>query len=83
MLSSSREDVNAQANDGAVGNKQCIGKNLALTEIRLVVAHLLNAFEVEFVSQHDSIAFERDMRDQVTCQPGDCWLNFKRRGSDT
>ncbi|KAI9677985.1 MAG: hypothetical protein M1822_008093 [Bathelium mastoideum] len=62
-----------------LGYRQCIGKNLAMTEIRLVTAHLLKAFNVDFAPGYDSRIFEGDMRDQVTCQPGPLWLTFKPR----
>lgn len=61
------------------GNKQCIGKNLAMTEIRLVTARLMKNFEVSFIKGYDPEVFERDMRDQVTCQPGELWLEFAVR----
>lgn len=61
------------------GRRQCVGKGLALTQIRLVVATLLHDFTVQLAPGNDPEAVERDMRDQVTAQPGRCLVTFKSR----
>lgn len=63
------------------GTRQCVGKNLALTEIRLVVAMLLKRFKVSFPIEQNVDSVIDDMKDQVTAQPGECWLVFRSRES--
>ncbi|KAL9059751.1 MAG: hypothetical protein Q9162_001052 [Coniocarpon cinnabarinum] len=64
-----------------VGRRACVGKNLALTQIRLVTATLLKKFRVHFAPGQDVGEVERDMRDQLTAQPGKCRVIFEpRRG---
>ena len=61
------------------GHRQCVGKSLALTEIRLVVATLLYRFQVSFPPEQDVDKVIDDMKDQVTAQPGECRLVFTPR----
>ena len=61
------------------GHRQCVGKSLALTEIRLVVATLLKRFQVSFPAGQDINSVVDDMKDQVTAQPGGCRLVFTPR----
>ncbi|KAI9698907.1 MAG: hypothetical protein M1820_007328 [Bogoriella megaspora] len=62
-----------------VGRTSCVGKNLALTEIRMVVASLFAHFNVYFPPGDKGEAVERDMRDQLTANPGDLKLRFEAR----
>ncbi|KAL9105897.1 MAG: hypothetical protein Q9227_009008 [Pyrenula ochraceoflavens] len=62
-----------------VGRTSCVGKNLALTKIRMVVANLLANFDTSFAPGDTREAVERDMRDQLTAKPGDLYLLFKAR----
>ena len=61
------------------GHRQCVGKSLALMEIRLVVATLLRRFKVSFPARQDVNSVVDDMEDLVTAQPGECWLMFTPR----
>ncbi|KAJ5715972.1 cytochrome P450 [Penicillium malachiteum] len=62
-----------------LGNTMCVGKNLALTQIRLVTAALLSRFHVEFAPNNKTGEFvEKDMKDQLTAQPGPCHVIFTR-----
>lgn len=61
------------------GSRQCVGKGLALVELRLVAAVLLKRFKVRFADGHDPETLWRDLRDQVTAQPGQCWCVFEPR----
>lgn len=63
------------------GRTSCVGKNLALAEIRLVTASLLSRFRVCFAPGDNGDAVERDMRDQLTGNPGDLNLVFEPRQS--
>ncbi len=61
------------------GRRICVGKNLALTQIRLVTAVLLTKYHVCFALGEDGEAVERDMRDQLTAVPGKCRVVFEAR----
>ena len=56
-----------------------MGKNLALTQIRLVTAKLLSQYRIRFAPGFDPDAVERDMRDQMTAQVGRVNLLFEPR----
>ncbi|KAI1323417.1 benzoate 4-monooxygenase cytochrome P450 [Xylariaceae sp. FL0255] len=61
-----------------VGKRSCAGKRIAMVQMKLVVACLLRKYHVGFAPGHDSVvAFERDMRDQLTAIPGKLMLVFK------
>ncbi|KAL8951589.1 MAG: hypothetical protein Q9222_002444 [Ikaeria aurantiellina] len=53
----------------------------AMTEIRLVIASLLNRFQVSFAADQDIDSVIHNMKDQITAQPGDCRLVFTPRTS--
>ncbi|KAF2841053.1 cytochrome P450 monooxygenase-like protein [Patellaria atrata CBS 101060] len=61
------------------GNRMCVGKTLAWVELRYVAAILLKRFKIRFSEQYDSEAPMRDMKDQVTAQPGPTWCVFEPR----
>jgi cytochrome P450 len=61
------------------GGRQCIGKVLAYTELRLVTAVLLKNYNVKFAPGYDSDIMWRDMKDQVTAQPGEVLCLFQPR----
>ncbi|PLB50874.1 cytochrome P450 [Aspergillus steynii IBT 23096] len=63
-----------------VGNTSCVGKNLALTQIRLVTAALVSRYHIEFApGTKNGERVEKDMKDQLTAQPGECRLVFVGR----
>ncbi|OKO95665.1 Tryprostatin B 6-hydroxylase [Penicillium subrubescens] len=62
-----------------VGRRVCVGKNLALTQIRLVATILLSRYHVRFAPGETGEAVERDMRDQLTAQPGRYAVVFEPR----
>ncbi|KAL3429833.1 cytochrome P450 [Aspergillus tetrazonus] len=62
-----------------VGRRVCVGKNLAITQVRLVAAILLLRYRVRFAPGETGQAFEQDLRDQLTAQPGRCRVVFERR----
>ncbi|KAI1869841.1 uncharacterized protein JN550_005431 [Neoarthrinium moseri] len=63
----------------SVGARACVGKPLAYTELRLVVANIAHDFDVAFAPYYDSQTMWLDLKDQVTAQPGDVKLIFKPR----
>ena len=64
---------------GFTGRRICVGKNLALTHIRLVTATLLLKYCVRFAPGENGEAVERDIRDQLTAQASKYRLVFKMR----
>jgi len=63
----------------AQGRYTCLGKTLALAELRKVTALLVAKYHVRFVKGEDRSIVERDMRDQFTAAPGQLRLVFERR----
>ena len=61
------------------GPRQCVGKSISLLEMRLAVTILLKRFEIAFSNEHDPNEFWKNMKDQVTFQPGDLWCTFTPR----
>ena len=61
------------------GKTSCVGKNLALTEIRMVIASLLSTFHLSFPPGDDGKAVEGELRDQLTAKPGQLNLIFRLR----
>lgn len=61
------------------GRRTCVGKILALTQIRLVTAILLMKYRIRLAPGEMGDAVERDMKDQLTAQPGKCRVVFEAR----
>ncbi|RYP06625.1 hypothetical protein DL764_003047 [Monosporascus ibericus] len=64
----------------SVGGRQCVGRTVAYTEVRCVTALLLRDYDIEFAPGYDPMTMWRDMKDQVTAQPGQVRCLFKPRG---
>ena len=62
-----------------LGPRQCVGKPISLLEMRLAATVLLKRFDIRFSAKHDPDVFLKDMKDQVTFQPGDLWCEFHLR----
>ncbi|KAJ6124316.1 hypothetical protein N7471_011633 [Penicillium samsonianum] len=63
-----------------VGRTSCVGRHLALAQIRHVTAALVFHYRITFASgENNGEAVERDMKDQLTAQPGACRLVFQSR----
>lgn len=63
------------------GRFACVGKTLALNEMRLIVALLVTKFQVEFGDGADrGKQLFADMKDQFTAAPGRLDLQFTARG---
>ena len=50
-----------------------------MTELRMVLAGILSQFDVAFAPGDNGEAVERDLRDQLTANPGDLNLKFSNR----
>lgn len=68
----------AHAND-VKGPMGCIGKPLALIELRCVLAKLLTAFDVELAPGEDGEDLIQKGRDHFTMETGPLNLVFKAR----
>jgi len=62
-----------------LGRTSCVGKNLALREIRMITASLVSTYHLRFRPGDKGEAVERDMKDQITANPGDLHLIFQHR----
>lgn len=62
-----------------LGGRQCVGKILALVELRLATAILLTHFNIKFSPGYDPGIMWREMKDQVTAQPGRVFCTFEPR----
>lgn len=60
----------------SIGRYSCVGKNLALAEIRLVTAALVSKYDITFAPNEDGTSVWKDMRDQFTAVPGKLELLF-------
>jgi cytochrome P450 len=70
------KDAFQSFNSGPYG---CIGKNLALMELRTVTAQLLDRFEVKFAEGEDGRALMEDSIDHFTTGLGGLRLAFEGR----
>ena len=61
------------------GRYVCIGKKLALNELRCVTALLASKYNVAFPQGEDGKAVERDTRDQFIANPGELRVVFRQR----
>jgi cytochrome P450 len=63
----------------STGRTSCVGQGLATTQIRLALASLVKKFRVRFLPGEDGREVVRDMKDQLTAQPGMLKLMFELR----
>lgn len=61
------------------GRYSCVGKNLALAELRCVTAMLVAKYEIQFAKGEDGGAVKGQMRDQFTAAPGPMRLRLRVR----
>jgi len=57
----------------------CVGKNLALAELRFMTALLVSKYDITFAPGEDGTRCWRDMKDQDTAAPGKLELVFTPR----
>ncbi|KAL9122404.1 MAG: hypothetical protein Q9187_001041 [Circinaria calcarea] len=60
----------------SIGRFACVGKNLALAEVRFVTALLVSKYDITFAPGEDGIRVWKDMKDQFTAAPGKLELIF-------
>ncbi|OCL13438.1 cytochrome P450 [Glonium stellatum] len=66
----------------ALGRYSCVGKALAMSELRFVTALLVSRYDIGFAKGEDGTSVLRELRDQFTAAPGALNLSFQRRGLD-
>jgi len=62
-----------------IGHRQCAGKNIALIQLRLVLSSIILKYTLDFAPGFIADNVEMQMKDQVTCRPGACWIIYKSR----
>ncbi|KAK2753551.1 hypothetical protein FQN54_007328 [Arachnomyces sp. PD_36] len=62
-----------------IGPYACIGKRLALMELRRVTAELLRSYDISLAPGQTQEAFLNDSVDTFTCTPATLMLNFTKR----
>lgn len=68
-----------RADTSHVGKHNCIGKHLALDEVRSVVALLVSHFDISYAPGEDGTTVWRDLKDQFNAHPGSLHLIFSQR----
>lgn len=63
----------------SVGRYGCIGKNLALMELRTVASELITKFDVSFAPKEDGTALFKKTEDYFTMGLADLMLQFTER----
>lgn len=63
----------------SVGPYGCIGKRLALMDIRQMIARLVWTFDIAFAPGEDGASFERDAMDAFMMTFGELRLTLKPR----
>ncbi|APA13544.1 hypothetical protein sscle_11g083140 [Sclerotinia sclerotiorum 1980 UF-70] len=64
------------------GVHSCVGKTLALQELRLIVARIFRTFDIQFGPSYDEAVFESEWRDYLAVKLGKLWLKFLPRKLD-
>ena len=59
------------------GTRECVGKRLANTVLRLVLATLVRHYNIEFAPGYDPDTIWRDMEDKLSAKPGNVLCVFK------
>ena len=62
-----------------LGRYGCVGKNLALSELRFITALLVKKYVIGLAPGEDGKRMISDLRDQFTAAPGQLNLSFKLR----
>ena len=74
-----KPEIKKKANQTIPGRYNCIGKNLALAEIRYVTALLASKYDVSFPPGEDGRSVEENTLDQFTANPGELRVVFRAR----
>ena len=55
----------------STGSAGCVGKPLALVELRVVIASLVQAFDMRFAPGYDAKQWEEDFQDYFVARKGE------------
>jgi cytochrome P450 len=61
------------------GVHSCVGKQLALNEIRLTIAMVVREFDLVLGDRYDEEMWENEWKDRAGVQVGKLWVNFVKR----
>lgn len=62
------------------GPYNCVGKNVALQEMRVLICHIMQKLELEFAKGWNSDEWERDLKDKFVADMGKMPVVVKVRG---
>lgn len=65
----------------SIGAYSCIGRVLAMMELRSVISRIALNFDVGFAEGETGRKFDTEVKDTFTFEVPDLWLVFKRRGA--
>lgn len=61
------------------GPANCVGKNLALTEMRMVICHIVQQLEFSFPEGYDPMEWDRQLEDRFVTKIGQLPVIARRR----
>lgn len=64
-----------------LGRTSCVGREFAMSEIRLLVAAVIRNFRFELPDEDAQVSVVRDMRDKILANPGPLRVRFTRRAA--
>ncbi len=63
----------------SIGPANCAGKNLALAEMRAVIAVLVQQFDIKFAEGYDVGSYEKRVEDRFITQVGELRVSLSAR----
>ncbi|KAF7378106.1 hypothetical protein MSAN_00234800 [Mycena sanguinolenta] len=63
----------------STGPANCVGRNLGMLELRMVMAYIMRAFELQFSDGYDKLRWEVDLKDYFVMQKGSLPVKVTRR----
>ena len=61
------------------GVHSCVGRQLALNEMRAVLASVVQKWDIVLGEKYDELEWKKGVRDHAVLQVGDLWVKFVRR----
>ncbi|KAL9059749.1 MAG: hypothetical protein Q9162_001050 [Coniocarpon cinnabarinum] len=62
-----------------MGRMSCVGREFAMSEIRMLVAAVIRKFYIELADEDAKVSVVRDMRDKILANPGPLRVKFTER----